>query len=276
MTTPAHAVIQVWFIDEKTGKSFAQTKFPIAQLPESFKAETTMQLGEASYLVVSATPPTAREFGRSGELRLVLRKQEVTMMNPRDILFSLPSISNELPPMEEERGPRAQMLELHEDDWRQVEFVSLPLQDSVEVDLRAIDRIHREQREGRAFKALHVRKEVPQPLEGTWFSVGELRTALGEGTLWRGGVCLRGTSGQVAGGFAARLPSGLEVYGFEHEGRVRTLGLEWNTLGSARETDARLLAAFATPRQLLLVDWCRVEMMPASAPRLQAWFSKRT
>ena len=276
---PKHPIIHVWFIDEKTGEPFAQTQSPIEQLPQSFEASTTLRLGDGSYQVVSATPVTAREFGESGKLRLVLRRQEVTKMDPRKILFSLPTLSEEMPGIAEGTTKLGkQTLELHEDDWRQVELVAVTLQGPVEAELRAIERIYAEHRQGpgQGFNALHIRKEVPRPLEGTWFTRQDLRAALGETTTWLDGIALKGAAGLVQGGFAARLASGLQVYGLEREGRVSVLCLRWEqALGASLAGDARLLAALATREQLCLVDWCGVELLPPSAQRFQAWMAQR-
>lgn len=273
---PKHSTIHVWFIDEKTGQPFAQVQSPPERLPQSFEASTTLQLGDASYQVVSATPSTAKEFIESGTLRLVLRKQQVEQVNPRNILYSLPTISEEVPFIAEGSTKQGRnTLELHEDDWRQCELVAVTLQGAVEEELRAIERIHTQHREASGFNALHVRKGVPRPLEGTWSTLQELRDALGGATQWLEGVSFMGVAGVVEGSFAAKLASGPFVYGLEREGRLSVLGLRREQRpGPAREDDARRLAALATQKGLCLVDWCRVELLPASLQRFQTWLSK--
>ncbi|HYO54202.1 hypothetical protein [Archangium sp.] len=271
---PAHSTIQVRFIDAKTGQPIGETEMPVDRLPPSFEATTTLKLGEKSYEVVSADPMTAREFRETGTLRLVLREVEVSQVDPREILYSLPTISAELPPIAEGSTKLSRhVLELHEDDWRQIEFVALTLQTAIEADLRAIERIYTAHRKGSGFDALHIREEVPSPLEGTWFTLTDLRSELGEAVTWLEGISFRGVAGLVEGGFAVKLTSGPTLYGTQREGRVTVLGLQRSGTGAALEGDARLLAALASRHQLRLVDWCRVEQFPPSAARIQAWLS---
>jgi hypothetical protein len=275
---PDHSTIQVRFFDATTGQPIGEAELPVGNLPQSFEAATTLRLGEKTYEIVSAFPKTAQEFRATGQLRLDMREMKPVTMNPRDILYSLPTISNELPDIEEgstKLGKR--VLELHEDDWRQIELVALTLESSIEADLRAVARIHQKHRKKPGFDELHVRKEVPSPLEGTWITLSELRSSLGETASWFDGVSFQGVAGLVAGGFAVKLPSGLTVYGLERGGRVHVLALRppEGVAGASAEGDIRLLAALATRNQLCLVDWCRVDQFPPTAAHFQEWLSGR-
>lgn len=257
---PEHTTIHVSFIDEKTGQDFAQVKMPIGQLPDELEG-STLHMGDTPYLVLSATPQTAREWSEGGTLRLVLREQEVTTVDPKSLLYSLPTLSDEMPGLAEGTTKQGRAtLELHEDDWRQLEFVSLSLQESVEKEMQSIARIHTQHREGPGFNALHIRSGVPRPLEGTRLTRAELHGALGESTMWLEGLSLQGVEGLVEGGFAARLASGLFVYGIEREEGVSVLGVEWEPRsGAALDEDTRLLTALANRWQLGLIDWCRMD-----------------
>src|SRR5690348_4712574 len=94
--------IQVRFVDSTTGKVFAESKLPIDRLPASFEAQTTLHLGDDDWDVVEARPVTAAEFGRTGELVLVLSKLKIAQVDPSEMLFSLPTITGEaLPPIAE-------------------------------------------------------------------------------------------------------------------------------------------------------------------------------
>ena len=165
------------------------------------------------------------------------------------------------------------MLELREDDWRQVEFVTLALQPAITTVFAAIERIYTEHRKGHGFGELHIRKEVPTPLEGSSLTLAELRGAVGETVTWLDGISFEGVAGLVEGGFAVKLPSGPALYGLQREGRLSVLGLHHTKASAAVEGDARLPAALASKHQLSLVDWCRVEQLPPSAERLHAWLS---
>jgi hypothetical protein len=217
---------------------------------------------------------TAQEFRQTGTLRIELREVEYAMVDPSELLYSLPSISNELPPIAEGSTKLGRnVLELHEDDWRQVEFVALAHQPAIATAFAAIERIYTEHRKDSGFDELHIRNEVPAPLEGTSLTVAGLRGAVGETVTWLDGVSFHGVAGRVEGSFAVKLPSGPALYGLQREGRISVLGLHHTKASAAIEGDARLLAALAAKHQLCLVDWCRVEQLPPSAERLQAWLS---
>ncbi len=271
---PEHSTIRVRFIDAATGELVGETEVPAEQLPQSFEAATSLDIGDNTFEVVSADPMTAREFRQTGTVSIALREVETTMVDPSELLYSLPSISEELPPIAEGSTKLGRnVLELREDDWRQVEFVALALQPAITLVFASIERIYTEHRKGHGFDELHIRKEVPAPLEGTSLTLAALRGAVGETVTWLDGIAFEGVAGVVEGSFAVKLPSGPALYGLQREGRISVLGLQHTKAGAAVAGDARLLAALASKHQLCLVDWCRVEQVPPSAERLQAWLS---
>ncbi|MCE9673978.1 hypothetical protein LY474_39925 [Myxococcus stipitatus] len=270
------ATIKVSFIDVETSLPLGEATLPLETLPASFEVATTLELRGQAYEVVSATPMTAREFQATGSLRLELRAVKVAMVAPSDILYSLPTLADELPVIEKGSSKlERRVLELHEDDWRQVEFVALALQAPVEGELKAIARIHTEHRTGPGFDALHIRKNVPAPLEGVRLPLADLRDALGEAAWWLEGLSLRGGTGLVASGFALQVSSALALYGTERQGYVTTLGLQRTGASADLEGVARVLAALAEQHQLCLVDWCRVDRVPPSLQNLHDWLTGR-
>jgi hypothetical protein len=68
--------IQVAFVDDATGETFAKTEMPPANLPESFEIATTLHLGDADWSVVHAQPKTRADYTKSKSLILRLRKIE--------------------------------------------------------------------------------------------------------------------------------------------------------------------------------------------------------
>ena len=90
--------IRVEFFDESTGKCFAQSDMPLERLPQSFEAATTMHRPDQDWTVLRADPMTSAEFSRTGKLKLWVRRVEkISMIDPHDILFSLATLSDELP-----------------------------------------------------------------------------------------------------------------------------------------------------------------------------------
>ncbi|WNG60852.1 hypothetical protein F0U59_43740 [Archangium gephyra] len=198
-------------------------------------------------------------------------------MTPKDILYSMPTLSKERPDLEEgSTKPGQQVLELHEDDWRQIELVAHTLEASIENELRAVARIHQKHRQSAGFNAIHIRQEVPSPLAGTWLTLDELRKHLGETASWLDGVSFQGVAGLAAGGFAVKQPSGLTLYGLQRGGHVQVLALRSPKGLTGAEGDLRLVAEFATRHQLYLVDWCKVDQFPPTTAYFQEWLSGRS
>ncbi|NOK23195.1 hypothetical protein [Corallococcus carmarthensis] len=274
---PGHATIQVLFIDAETNRPLGEVKLPVENLPASFEAATQLELGGRSYEVVSATPRTVGEFQAMGTLRLALREVKVTLVDPGSILYSLPTIEGVLPAIAEgstKQGRR--MLEFHEDDWRQVEFVALTLQVPIQAELKSIQQIHSGHRKAAGFDALHLRGGVPSPLEGVRLTLADLRGALGETAAWQDGLSFQGVAGLIAGGFAVQMSPALWLYGTEREGHVTALGLQQTGTRADLEGVGRMLAALASRYQLGLVDWCRAAQVPTSPQHVHDWLTGRS
>ncbi len=155
--------VNTFFIDASTGKAIGQADMPVEHLPQSFTHETTLQIGDEEWSVLTAEPLTAEEFIQTG--KLVLTLQKVVKVQTEHILFTLPTLCNEIPPIvvgSTKQGKN--ILELHEDDWRQIEFVSHTYRPAINSELAHIMRIYREAsvNDGRVlgFKSLHVRQHI--------------------------------------------------------------------------------------------------------------------
>jgi hypothetical protein len=252
-------LIHVEFIDAVSGAHFAQTDIPADQLPASFEARTTVNLEGQEWEIVAAVPVTRAEFEQTGNLRLTLSKITSAVISPRDILFSLPTICDFIPgiaPGSSKLGK--QVLELHEDDWRQIELITAAQRSEIDAGLAAVLAIYEREREpSGAFRKLHLRKEVADPLAGCNLPLAKPSRYFPSLTPLDG-IAYRDVAGLVEGGFAFRSPSGLCLYGVQTAGAVTTLGLDLQQIRDAIEEDARSLAALMRDHDLCLVDWCRV------------------
>src|ERR1043166_4858670 len=136
--------VQVLFIDASTGEPFGQTLIPVEHLPETFEVSTTLTISGQDWSVINAEPLRAEDFIRTGTLILTLAK--ISMMNPKDILYSLPTICDAIPaitPGTDRQGKN--VFEIHEDDWRQTEFVSQVQKSAIDSQLAEIKRIYDEE-----------------------------------------------------------------------------------------------------------------------------------
>ena len=239
--------IHVALIDATSGTLLGEAELPAEQLPESFTASTTLHLGGGDWHVEHAEPMTRAEYVKSGRLEIHMRKIE--RVDPNEILFSLPTIENALPPMEPEppEGAAEGAAALREDDWRQVELVAGTFAVEIAGELEAIRAIHQDERRGAGFAKLHVRERIPQPLAGVTLRVEDVRAALGSPVRQELAV----GNGRVAGGFAFAASEGF-VYGRQDGGAVVELGLA--------NAPANALVALFRAHGLVLVDWCGADV----------------
>jgi hypothetical protein len=232
-------------VDAATDRVIGETDLEPGQLPESFDLSehaTTMHIGADDWHVEEAEPADRSGYVASGRLHLVLRKVET--MDPKEILFNLPTLVDALPPIV--AGGVTDAYALHEDDWRQREFVATSFQAEIASEFDMI-RAARASRIGVGYERLHVRDQIPEPLAGVAVPIAAVRSALGDPA--RRDVAVGG--GLVVGGYAFAVALGV-VYGREVEGRVVALAL-------AEDADPQALAGLAADHDLVLVDWLRVE-----------------
>lgn len=193
--------VTVTFIDHATGGVIGVTKLPPEQLPDTFEVSTNFTLGMQEWQVHTAVPLTSAEFRRTKKLTLRLHKIEY--LNPQDIRYTLPTISDELPAMDEAALFSAFELSIFEDDWRQNEFLPSSTRPLVAQEAADIRRIWTEfgnlSADGfQSFKQLHVRKTIGEP--GLVLDFARLQTLLGASR--PGSLTFHDQPGFVRNGFA--------------------------------------------------------------------------
>jgi hypothetical protein len=270
----SEGLVHIFFLDAESGSCFAQTEMPAEDLPASFEARTTLNLQGQEWEVIAAEPVTRAEFTRTGELRLSLRKIEIRSVPADTILFSLPTICDEIPGIATGTSKLGrQVIELHEDDWRQVELVTQAQQAQIDAGLASVSRIYAQERTPAGFfRKLHVRSEVRQPLEGCRLSLAEVLRSFPDLQPLEG-LAYRDVAGLIEGGYACAAPSGLRIYGVQKDGNLAVFGLLLDPIHPAIEQDARVLSALMRRHDLCLVDWCRVQQVPNSEAAMVAYFT---
>ncbi|MEO8702253.1 MAG: hypothetical protein ABI867_19570 [Kofleriaceae bacterium] len=235
--------VHVSFVNAATNELFGEVDLPIERLPETFEHDTTMHLGDADWTVERAEPGTRTEFAETGTLRLTMRKIE--HLDPKTILFSLPTIENALPPGH--TGSVEGAHRMREDDWRQVELVSAKLEPDIEAELAQVREVHEDSREGSAYKRIHVRQRILAPLDGSHVTVADVARVLGEPE--RQALAVHQSAGVlVTGGFA--FTSGHTIiYGREDSGLVVELGIDGEVPPAIEQ--------LADRHGLFVVYWCR-------------------
>src|SRR6266536_3546171 len=117
-TAISERTIRVELINGADNSIIAMSDMLPAQLPDNFAINTTLDFKNQKWSVQSADPSEKTQFLKAGKLRLVLSR--LTTVNPADLLFSLPTISDDIGNAQGNTLPNATVFAIHEDDWREI------------------------------------------------------------------------------------------------------------------------------------------------------------
>jgi hypothetical protein len=240
-------------VDAASGAVIGQTESPPEALPASFEAYTRLEIAGQHWEVVEAEPMTRVEYVKSRKLTLVLRKIKIETVPVDKILYAIPTLNDWTPAIAEgttKLGKR--VLELHEDDWRQIELVSRIHAETVESELAGVRRA-RESRVGPGFKAVHIRKRLTSPLAECNLTLAGLDRALSGAQPFEG-LAYRQVAGLIANGFALEV-DGTAVYGLISDGLVTNCGLL-----HLPDPPPKSIVDLCGEHGLLLVDWCAAQV----------------
>lgn len=193
-------------------------------------------------------------------------------VDPHDILFSIPTLSNELAPLlpVTEQPTEADFF-LHEDDWEQMEFFSADRADEVQAALSEYHLFEAAHRTEGGWRKAYLRTLARSTVLN--LSVSELASALGcsigPAPLLH---CANTLSGQVQDGFSMALGGNVSLYGLSDAQGIPVLGV---SIGPEAD-NARLIAAFVklhASHGLILVDWRSQMLLRAAnaAGQLDIW-----
>lgn len=175
-------------------------------------------------------------------------------VNPQDILFSLPTINDDLPSALSEGHFLTDALALHEDDWRQFEWVSASLQPLVLKELAEIDKIWSSfsvpSGNYTAFKKLHVRQLLPKPIAHL-IPAASLESLFP--TEWQH-LTFHGHSSALRNVVATRV-GGLIFYAGTDNGYLLCWGLYREQSPNLDHETALKITQFMQDQALLLVHW---------------------
>jgi len=178
--------------------------------------------------------------------------------NIKSILFIVPTICHVAPEtIPNGSHQSANAIHLHEDDWRQIEFIAatdLPL---VEHEMAEIEAFKRSNWTGVGFTSVRIRKERPDGLCPSRLPFS-LIDSIPHGPIQ---VLTIGTIGApkreevVKGGFAVRLSASVFLYGRQSEGIIIDLGLSRGP--DEKEADEMgSLLVLCKKFNLGIADWC--------------------
>ncbi len=178
-------------------------------------------------------------------------------MDPNSILFSVPTISNDLAPLEPPAEPRPSDFAFHEDDWSQVEFFPQGLLAAVQQTLTAYKPFEAANRTRHGWRKTYVRTIHRAAVIAGSGAVVRLEAILGAKA---GGAPVLFTTSAITGcvkdGFSIPLGSGVTLYGYATPAGVPVLG----ALLGDNPDHHKLAEAFVklhAAERLVLVDWCQ-------------------
>ena len=261
------------FLDADSGEVLGKSSLAPEELPECFDSSSTVELTGKTWDVVRAQPPTRKAFRKSRSLTLWIRPfQDNVTIDPAKILYSLPTIADELPAVTDvPTTEQDDILRIMEDDWRQIEFISLTKEDAIDTSLAGIRRVHEEERQGVGFKKLYLRDDPRNPLQGITIKTSDVLAGLGPDARRFDGVGFHRVSGRIEGAFAFETGSLLRGYGLEQNGLLELLCLL--TLKESAPFPVNFLE-LARRHELCLVDWCRAIKVLPDENHYKAYFEQ--
>lgn len=209
-----------------------------------------------------------------GFSRLDAKGQDSQTIDPNKILFTIPTLSDDLAPVEQVQLPIPDSaFTMHEDDWCQVEFfpkARLPQLHRMLKEYKSFERINRS---SFGWKNVYVRRIERVPV----LSGEQALTRLGSmfsSTVGQAPILHATTSltGQVTNGFTMPLGGNIWLYGFVSDEEVPVLA----ALVGEHPDDAVLTAALCKlshAEGLVLVDWKQQLVLTGvySAGMVEVW-----
>lgn len=183
----------------------------------------------------------------------------VKTINLNDILYTTPTLENALPEFEDKVD--TSNMQFHEDDWRQIEFLSKDQKSSIDKEVAKIKDVYdNHSHKGdtyTAFKKVEVRELITQPLT---IDFSKLQTYLSDKKITLRGVSLHNNPGQVKNGFSFSV-NGIDYYGqFDETKKVKWFCIysadSQESLRSSIDKLSKLLAS----EKLYLVDWRQMKV----------------
>lgn len=191
----------------------------------------------------------------------------VQTIDPKSILFSTPTLSNDIAPLTPfNRKPSTTDFIFHEDEWRQVEFFPKARLPEIQRLLKEFKPFEQAHRVKHGWRDVYVRRIVDTPVLASAQPVQQLEKLLGAKA---GAAPLlfssNTVSGSVTNGFSLALGGNVTLYGYTDEKGIPVLGAH---VGNNPD-DSKLTTAFMklnAKQNLILVDWRAQLVLVAITP----------
>lgn len=177
---------------------------------------------------------------------------KVQTVNPNEILFTTPTINNALPDFKEKTDT---CVFFHEDEWRQIEFVSKYQKGSIDKEISKIkDIVDNQSHKGDSYvgyKNIAVRDLITEPLS---IDFSKLTSYLTDKPIKIQGLGLDNNSGQVKGGFFFNV-KGVNYYGIVDNNNVKAFCIYSADSEQDLKTSTENLSKLLSTEKLYLIDW---------------------
>jgi hypothetical protein len=192
---------------------------------------------------------------------------DVRMVDPKDVLYTLPTLCDPAPALEDSPGPKGAR-SLHEDDWRQIEFVPQINDAYIRGEVAKLSAFEQKHRHGIGWTQLYIRKEHPTTLAALALRF----TGLPELSM----SALTMSDKAVGGGFALSDGGPWFLYGQRTpEGHVIQLAASPDR-SVPSERFAGAVSKLAQTQGLMLVDWYTNSLVDTTSPEsVLAWTRQR-
>jgi hypothetical protein len=253
--------IDVEFYERGQLIPFARASVPIDQLPDTFEIETALTIQDEEWRVSNARPLTKEEFRKAGWLQVFLYKPVFETVSSDKVSFSLPTISNDIAGLEQEASLE-NILVVHEDDWRQQEFVSRVFAGEIIAEMDSIGLIYQSRTPGGGFKECHLRSSIPSPFQNVRLTLNDLMSRLGCAHVYRG-AAFSNVAAKIRNGFAFQSEEGPILWGqIAQSGEISALCLQFSELESHDLSRSSPFDSLLADYELYFVDWVHLLALP--------------
>ncbi|MCP4417232.1 MAG: hypothetical protein GY805_11460 [Chloroflexi bacterium] len=275
-----HNKIDVIFWDVDAKETFARQVIPVEQLPQSFEAQTILHLGDDDWEVVNARPMTVERYTETGSLILELRKRRMDYVSleqaQKNILYSQPTICKEIPKIAIGSSKLGKnVLELDEDEWRQIELLSPVYKETIVAQLLGIQRIFKEQSDAggsvMGFKEIYLREGISNPLNQA-IHPNDIISYAKQNPMIYEGLAYEKVAGLLQGGFAFNTGN-LDFYGTLKDYKITALCIHGRIRDFSIE-ESTFLHDIMTKFDLYIVDWRRLVSLSPSLSRVENYLQQ--
>jgi len=248
--------IRVQFIDCSTGNIIGVSNMSADQLPATFSVATTITISGFELQVEEAFPINAVDFIKTKNLTLKLNKIE--KINASNLVFSIPTVSNEFPTMSETSLFNDFQILINDDDLRQNEFLNKSALSLIDIEVEKVRDIIENYsqplgEDGMVFTKCHARDIIGVPNLNIDFA--ELKELLGVSDV--GNLRIYGYTGFVLNAITLKTAD-TTFYGAlnSETNAVAQLGIS-----SFSENSINEIENIITKFELVFVNWCQCEII---------------